>query len=127
MSWSCASWRRRMWHDHRLLSGIASALYAMAGVLIVYALGVEIVRLPIFPIREIQIGGQITHTTHNQVQQIVARELQGNFFTLDLEQARAAFEKLPWVRKANVRRQWPDRRSEERRVGKEGRSRWAPW
>ena len=24
-------------------------------------------------------------------------------------QARAAFEKLPWVRKVNVRRQWPDR------------------
>jgi cell division protein FtsQ len=98
-----------MWHDHRLLSGIASALYAMAAVLIVFAVGVEIIRLPIFPIRELEVSGQITHTTHNQMQQIVARELHGNFFTLDLEQARAAFEKLPWVRKANVRRQWPDR------------------
>jgi cell division protein FtsQ len=28
---------------------------------------------------------------------------------VDLEQARAAFEKLPWVRTVNVRRQWPDR------------------
>ena len=41
--------------------------------------------------------------------QSIARELRGNFFTLDLAQARAAFEKLPWVRKVNVRRQWPDR------------------
>jgi cell division protein FtsQ len=43
------------------------------------------------------------------VQEIATHELVGNFFTLDLEQARAAFEKLPWVRKANVRRQWPSR------------------
>jgi cell division protein FtsQ len=28
---------------------------------------------------------------------------------VDLAQAREAFEKLPWVRKVNVRRQWPDR------------------
>ena len=98
-----------MWDNHRLLVAIANTLYAIAGVLIAYAVGVAIVRLPIFPIRDLEIGGQITHTTHDQVQEIVARELKGNFFTLNLEQSRAAFEKLPWVRKANVRRQWPDR------------------
>jgi cell division protein FtsQ len=98
-----------MWDNHRLLTAIANTLYAMAGVLIAYAVGVAIVRLPIFPVRELEVGGQITHTTHDQVQEIVARELKGNFFTLNLEQSRAAFEKLPWVRKANVRRQWPDR------------------
>jgi cell division protein FtsQ len=98
-----------MWDNHRLLSAIASALYAVAGLVIGYAVVLEIVRLPIFPIREMELSGHIAHTTHNQVQQIVARELNGNFFTLDLEQARAAFEKLPWVRTANVRRQWPDR------------------
>jgi cell division protein FtsQ len=98
-----------MWDNHRLLTAIANTLYALAGVLVAYAVGVAIVRLPIFPIRELEVGGQITHTTHDQVQEIVARELKGNFFTLNLEQSRAAFEKLPWVRKANVRRQWPDR------------------
>ena len=97
-----------MWDNHRLLSGIATGLYAVAGLLLAYAIGVAVVRLPIFPIREVEVSGQIAHTTQNQVQQIVAHELKGNFFTLDLEQARAAFEKLPWVRKAHVRRQWPD-------------------
>jgi cell division protein FtsQ len=98
-----------MWDNHRLLAAIANTLYGLAGVLLAYAIGVEIVNLPIFPIRTIEVGGRITHTTRNQVQQVVTGELKGNFFTLDLEQARAAFEKLPWVRKANVRRQWPDR------------------
>jgi cell division protein FtsQ len=98
-----------MWDDHRLLNALASTLYVMVGIAIAYALGVAIVRLPIFPIRALEISGRIVHTTHDQVQEIVTRELKGNFFTLNLEQSRAAFEKLPWVRKANVRRQWPDR------------------
>jgi cell division protein FtsQ len=98
-----------VWDNHRLLSGIASGLYAVAVGMLLYALGAAIVRLPIFPIRQVQVNGEIAHTTRDQVEQIVARELNGNFFTLDLELARTAFEKLPWVRKANVRRQWPDR------------------
>jgi len=79
-----------MWDNHRLLSGIAGGLYAVAGALLLYAVGVAIVRLPIFPIREMEVSGRIAHTTHNQMQQIVARELKGNFFTMDLEQTRAA-------------------------------------
>jgi len=40
-----------MWDDHRLLNALASTLYVMVGIAIAYALGVAIVRLPIFPIR----------------------------------------------------------------------------
>jgi cell division protein FtsQ len=39
----------------------------------------------------------------------VAPRLAGNFFTLDLQRAREAFEAVPWVRKAVVRRQFPNR------------------
>ena len=35
--------------------------------------------------------------------------LRGTFFTVNLDQARRSFEKLPWVRHAEVRRQWPAR------------------
>jgi cell division protein FtsQ len=34
--------------------------------------------------------------------------LSGNFFSADLQRAREAFEAVPWVRKAVVRRVWPD-------------------
>ena len=37
----------------------------------------------------------------------VAPQLAGNFFTIDLRAARAAFEQAPWVRKALVRREFP--------------------
>ncbi len=33
--------------------------------------------------------------------------MQGNFFTVDLDGVKQTFEKLPWVRKAEVRRRWP--------------------
>jgi cell division protein FtsQ len=67
------------------------------------------VHLPVFPLREVKVNGELDHVTREQVQLIVKRELKGNFFTVDLDQAKSAFEKLPWIRSASVRRRWPDR------------------
>ena len=39
----------------------------------------------------------------------VMPRLAGSFFTLNLQSAREAFEAVPWVRHAVVRRVWPDR------------------
>jgi cell division protein FtsQ len=41
--------------------------------------------------------------------QQAAKQLKGNFFTLDLTQASGGFERLPWVRSVSLRRHWPDR------------------
>jgi|KBSMisStandDraft_5_1062788.scaffolds.fasta_scaffold01255_2 cell division protein FtsQ len=97
-----------MWGDAGALKICANLLFAVAGALMLYAIGHHLVRLPIFPLREIQVMGDVTHVTREQVEAVVTGELRGNFFTVDLAQARTAFEKLPWVRKVNVRRQWPD-------------------
>jgi cell division protein FtsQ len=96
-----------MWDDHRLLNQIAGALVALCALTIACAAVATLVRLPAFAFREVRVAGDIAHTTREQIEAI-ARELGGTFFTLDLEQARARFEKLPWVRAAAVRRAWPD-------------------
>ncbi len=98
-----------MWDRPDILNGTANALFAAAFFLIVYVMAHYVMRLPAFPLREVRITTELAHVTPAQVETIVAGELQGNFFTLDLARARAGFEKLPWVRKVNVRRQWPDR------------------
>ncbi|MDB5812437.1 MAG: cell division protein FtsQ [Betaproteobacteria bacterium] len=98
-----------MWDKPAVLNGIANVLFAAAFVLIAYATMHFGMRLPIFPLREVRITEPLAHVTPQQIEAIVGREVKGNFLTLDLERARAGFEKLPWVRGVNVRRQWPDR------------------
>lgn len=96
-----------MWDDARALSTGANLLFVVATLLMLYGTAQYVIHLPVFPIREIQVTGEAAHVTREQVE-AVAGEIRGNFFTVDLDRARAAFEKLPWVRKVNVRRQWPD-------------------
>ena len=98
-----------MWDDTAALRMTANLLFAVAAVLMLYGAAHYLVHLQIFPLRDLQLTGDVAHVTHEQVEAVVTSELRGNFFTVDLTQARVAFEKLPWVRKVNVRRQWPDR------------------
>ena len=98
-----------MWDKPDILNSLATMLFAAAFVMIAYGAVHYIVRLPIFPLRELSISNELTHVTRDQVAVITARELRGNFFTLDLAAARSAFERLPWVRRAAVRRHWPGR------------------
>ncbi len=98
-----------MWDRPDILNGTANTLFAIAFLLVGFATVHYVVRLPFFPLREVRVTHELAHITPDQVEAIVRREVQGNFFTLDLERARAGFEKLPWVRNVNVRRQWPDR------------------
>lgn len=98
-----------MWDRPDVLNRLAGALYAVAGALALYAAVAAAVHLPFFPLREVRVVGAPVHITPDQLEAIVKRDLRGNFFTVDLAAARAAFERLPWVRRVQVRRLWPDR------------------
>ena len=98
-----------MWDRPELLNTAANGLFAAAFVLALYAGAAAVIQLPAFPLREVRVAAPPAHVTADQVEAIVRRELRGNFFTVDLAAARAAFEGLPWVRRVEVRRQWPDR------------------
>src|SRR5215831_20788369 len=98
-----------MWDRPDLMNPLASALYAVAAALAFYGAVAAFVNLPVFPLREVRVVEPTAHVTADEVEAIVKRELRGNFFTIDLAAARAAFERLPWVRRVAVRRQWPGR------------------
>jgi len=98
-----------MWDRPDILNAAASALYGLAAVLALYLAVMAVVSLPAFPLREIRVAGALAHVTRGEIEAIARREVKGTFFTLDLAATRAAFEKLPWVRRVNVRRHWPDR------------------
>ena len=98
-----------MWDKPEALNLIANLLYAVAFLLALYAAVMLVAQLPVFPLREVLILGDARFTGRSDVEALVARDLRGNFFTLDLARARKAFETLAWVRKADLRRHWPDR------------------
>jgi cell division protein FtsQ len=97
-----------MWNKPQLLNWTANFLFATAIVMMMYIMLYVVVHLPIFPLREVKVDGHLSHVTREQIRFIVEKHLKGNFFTLDLERTRDAFEKLPWARKVSVRRHWPD-------------------
>jgi cell division protein FtsQ len=96
-----------MWDRPVLLNATASVLYAVVAVAVTATAAVLLARLPAFDLREVRIGGDLKRVTRGEIESVVQRELRGNFFTLELHRARAAFERLPWVRRVDVRRRWP--------------------
>lgn len=79
-------------------------------VLMVLALGVAwLMRQPLFGLSAISVYGDVTHNNAVTLRANVAPQLMGNFFTVDLARTRGVFESVPWVRKAVVQRQFPNR------------------
>jgi cell division protein FtsQ len=64
---------------------------------------------PVFAVRAIQVEGDLAHNNALTIRANAAPKLVGNFFTMDLAAGRRAFESVPWVRQAVVRRVWPNR------------------
>ena len=95
--------------DIRLMNTSAAVLAAigvaaLAAMLLMWAL-----HQPLFAVRSIRIDGDLTHNSVLTIRANAAPRLAGNFFTLDLAAARRAFESVPWVRQAVVKRVWPNR------------------
>lgn len=98
-----------MWNNVRQLNLLASALLLVALAGLLSAAAVWAMQRPMFALRVIQIEGDVEHINSPTVKATVAGRLHGNYFTVNLDAARAAFESMPWVRRASVRRVWPDR------------------
>ena len=68
-----------------------------------------IVRQPAFDIRRIAVLGDMGHYNPVSLRAQVLPRLEGTFFSVDLASVQAAFEAVPWVRRAEVRREFPNR------------------
>jgi cell division protein FtsQ len=102
-----------IWHSPRWLRWIASWMMLAAIALLILSgarwvvdreffniVKVEVVAVPSVPLN------QIDATVLNTVQ---LAGLKGGLFRADLAKVKQAFEATPWVRRANVRRVWPNR------------------
>lgn len=96
-----------MWDKPQSLNRLSSALAGISLMLILYGALHYIVHLPVFSIRMMELSRVPQRVSVEQIEAVARTEIQGNFFTADLEEIQRSFEKLPWVRKAYVRRSFP--------------------
>jgi cell division protein FtsQ len=105
--------------DVRLALVGANVLLTLLGVVLLAGAMWWLATRPTFTLRGITLEGDLAHNTPLTVRAAVNSKLAGNFLSLDLDHARDAFESVPWVRRATVRRLFPDRlavRLEEHRA-----------
>jgi cell division protein FtsQ len=95
--------------DVRLMNAVANTVFIVAAVGVLVAGVLWLMRSPLFPIRAVQLDGELTRNNVPTIRANATPRLAGNFFSVDLQQGREAFESVPWVRRAVLRRVWPDR------------------
>lgn len=95
--------------DVRLMNAASVVIFAMAGAALAAAGVLWLMRAPAFPVRSIQLEGDLQRNSVTTIRANAMPRLAGNFFSADLAHSREAFESVPWVRRAVIRRVWPDR------------------
>ena len=101
-----------MWNEARTINRLANTLAVLA-VLAMLAGGIYwLIQRPQFELQAIEIepapNSTLHYVTPASIQNAIAGNLTGNFFTINLVDAQKVFEDAPWVRSASVRRIWPN-------------------
>lgn len=104
---SAAPGGQGLWHRPQLLNLIADLLLLAGAAGLGYAAVNWALARQVFPVNEVILLTPPAQVTSEQLEYAARSSLRGNFFTVDLDEVRGAFEKLPWVRHAEVRRRWP--------------------
>ena len=97
--------------DVRLMRATANTVFVVVALALALAVAAWAARSPLFAIQRIVIEGEVTRNSESTIRANAVHRLAGSFLTLDLQKSRAAFEAVPWVRHAVVKRVWPMRLS----------------
>lgn len=106
-----------MWDSHNLLRIISNIMFAMVAIAAVYVISLRFVKPIFFPLEQVNIqviaginsvnDSGLQHVTNEDIETLINNEITGNFFSVDLNNIRELFIRMPWVRDAKVEREWP--------------------
>jgi cell division protein FtsQ len=102
-----------MWQDVKLLNTLSGLLVAGALLALLGAGLFWVAQRPMFTLKTIVVEGMpdmpLRRVNALTIRSTALPRIKGNFFTADLDAVRSAFEAVPWVRQAMIRREWPNR------------------
>lgn len=93
--------------DVRLMSRATRWTLLLAALTVLVLAITWLLRHGSFAIQRIRLDAELNRTSVATIRANALPRLEGNFFTIDLQAARRAFEAVPWVRRAEVQRHWP--------------------
>ena len=101
-----------MFNDARFVNFIANTLALLAVLAMLAGAILWVIHRPYFTIKRIQIeaveSGELAYVSPPSIRATIAGRMQGNFFTVDLDETRRLLQTAPWVRQASIHRVWPD-------------------
>ena len=96
-----------MWDNPDALNRLSRLILLAAALFAVWITGRAVLE-NMFPFRQVSVIGANHAQTRAEAKQL-SGTLAGGFFSMDLHRVHQDFERLPWVREAQVRRLWPGR------------------
>jgi cell division protein FtsQ len=109
---TCAFIMAPLWNYSDRMYKVSRFLIRCFAIMMLAGILVWLSQRPVFTLRQVVIepvvGQTLKHINKPTVKQQVLETVQGNFFSVRLEDVKRGFESLPWVRHANVRRVWPN-------------------
>lgn len=69
---------------------------------------VQLMRADVLPIEEVKVRGQFEQLHASDLQPIIANDMVGNFFTVNVDELYEKLHALPWVEKIWIHRIWPN-------------------
>ncbi|HWZ48378.1 MAG TPA: cell division protein FtsQ/DivIB [Herbaspirillum sp.] len=102
-----------MWQDVKMLNALSGLLVAVAALALLGAGLWWVAQRPMFTLKSIVVEGMpdmpLRRVNALTIRSTALPRIKGNFFTADLDSVRSAFESVPWVRTAMIRREWPNK------------------
>lgn len=97
-----------MWDDAGALGRLTRWLLLLSVLLLIGAGVAWVYNSSHFPVKQVSIQGKLKYADSKELQQVAQKYMRGNIFRADVNGAREAFQKLPWIDSALVRRRLPD-------------------
>lgn len=94
--------------DIKVLNYISAFLFILFGCFVITGFVVWHLLTSSMNLKRIVIRGDLVHHNASSVRSNILPNIKGNFFTINLNNTRLAFESLPWIRNATVKRVFPN-------------------